>query len=246
MRRCPAGERRGVALLVHAMMADSGYLAPMAGALAAAGIDTFTVDLRGHGRSIPPSPRHACWGFDAYVRRDLPAAIEAVAAAAGVHAGEISYLGHSLGGMVGVAAFAEGTAPAPRRLVLVASSPWHRGGARKLAIALALSAAARPLGYLPARALGLGNCDENHVYIDEFVGWVRSRRWPWDEAARRLACPTLVVASHRDPYCRVEDARAMPMGTDVTALTVDTPGHFGIFRRGNEAAWAPIAAFMSP
>jgi alpha-beta hydrolase superfamily lysophospholipase len=250
LRRFPAARPRGAALLVHAMMADGGYLAPLAAALAGAGVAAYTLELRGHGRSVPPSPRTASWRFEAYVERDLPAAVAAVAEDAGCAAAELAYLGHSLGGLAGVAAFGTGTAPAPRRLALITASPWILGGPIRLAIAGALAAASRPLGYLPVRALRLGNNDEPAAYYAGFLDWVRRGRWDgpggvdYLAAAASLRCPTWIVVGAHDRWCTEEDARVMAraLGGERTWRTVPG-GHFAFFR--DRRLWSQLADFMA-
>jgi pimeloyl-ACP methyl ester carboxylesterase len=56
---------------------DLGREASLARALAAAGFDVYTVDLRGRGMSWPPRRRRGGlqWSFDDIAERDLPAAI---------------------------------------------------------------------------------------------------------------------------------------------------------------------------
>lgn len=264
LRRHPAiGARRGVVLCVHAMMTSSGYLAPFAGGLARSGLDVFRLDLRGHGRSVPPSARSGKWGFDDYVVHDLPAAIETVAAAAGVAASEIGFLGHSLGGLVGVAAFGTGAAPAPRRLTLVAASPWIRSGPgrlARLAVSAALAGVSAPFGYLPARRLRLGSDDEPASYMLDFLRWVTAGAWSSREgvdylaAAGNIRSPALVVVGAADRRCQPEDARTIagrlggprawrPVGRAHGDAT--DADHMGFFRRGLASTlWRDLAAFM--
>jgi polyhydroxyalkanoate synthase len=66
-----------------------------------AGYDVWNMDLRGHGlaRSDGGGHRqHAGWTVDDYGERDLPAAFSYVLEASG--ASTLSYVGHSMGGMV--------------------------------------------------------------------------------------------------------------------------------------------------
>jgi len=94
------GEGRAPVLLVHGisvghrnMNFDEEY--GVAQYLAERGYDPWCVDLRGRGGSeVPDSP----WGFDEYVRQDLPAAVEYVLDETG--ADELHWVGHSMGGML--------------------------------------------------------------------------------------------------------------------------------------------------
>jgi predicted alpha/beta hydrolase len=250
LRRFPAASPRAAALLVHAMMADAGYLAPLAGALAEAGVTAYTLDLRGHGESVPPSPRRDRWHFEDYVERDLPPVIEAVAGDAGCAPSELAYLGHSLGGLVGVAAFGTGAAPPPRRLALVTTSPWILGGPKRLAVSGALWAASRPLGFLPTRALRLGNTDEPGSYIAQFFGWSRRGAWTRRDGldylagAARLSCPAWIVVAAHDPWCTEEDAQVLAARLAGPRTFRSVPGnHFSFFR--HRALWPELADFMS-
>jgi pimeloyl-ACP methyl ester carboxylesterase len=81
--------------------------------LAGRGYEVVSVDLRGHGQSERPP-----WGwcFDDYLLHDVPAAIAAVGGGRPVH-----WIGHSMGGLLGLAHLGRG-APGIRSLVTVGSS----------------------------------------------------------------------------------------------------------------------------
>lgn len=191
LRRYRPREARAAALVTHAMMASGASVAAMARALAGHGIDAFVLDFRGHGGSRPPDPRRDAWGFDDYVERDLPAALARVAGATGRPVEDVRYVGHSLGGLVGLghaARAAVDARPAPRRLALVATSCWRldarerasrdrRGVLRRQAAMATYLATAQALGYAPIRRLGLGSDDEPARYVAELVSWARTGRW---------------------------------------------------------------------
>lgn len=228
------------------MMATSSYLEGLAAHLAAAGVEAWTFDFRGHGASVPPHPRDGRWGFADYVERDLPAVWDAVRRAVG---GPVSWIGHSLGGLAALAAFGAGIAPPPERLVLVAASPWVRAGRGRLvprAVTALLAGLARPLGYLPVRRLRAGTNDEPATYLDELAGWVRDGRWPWLDGVARIRAPTYVVVGDRDAYCRMADARLVAdrLGGPVALRIVPGADHFGFFRRQG-ALWDDLGAFLT-
>ena len=255
-----------MAVFVHAMMASSGYFerAGFLGALAARGIDCWSVDLRGHGASVPPDPRRDDWTFDAYVERDLPAALEEVARRTGRRVAELDYVGHSLGGLVGLAAFGAGAVPPPRRLILFATNVWRLGGAgdlRRRGLLLAMEASARLFGRLPARRVGLGSDDEPRGYVRQMRAWARSGRWSsgegrdYGEGLARIASPTLVIAADADGYCSPEDARALAerTGAPITCRVVGRlrgdpteSNHFGFFVDPAFARtlWPEVAEFL--
>ena len=69
--------------------------------LEAAGLDTWLLDLRGHGesrRDAQGKPQRSGWVVDDYGRYDLPAAIDFVLEQTGHE--QLGYVGHSMGGMV--------------------------------------------------------------------------------------------------------------------------------------------------
>ncbi len=109
--RCrPAGlARLPPVLLVHGIgmnrqafeLGLPGY--SLAAHLAAAGLDCFSIDLRGHGasrRADPRAPRRI--DLDAYLAEDLPAALEAIRRATGAE--KVLFVGHSQGAVLGLAA----------------------------------------------------------------------------------------------------------------------------------------------
>lgn len=111
-RRRPRGAARPVpVLLVHGIAANRMALDfgierwSLAAHLARAGFDCFALDLRGHGaarRARRGAPR--TWSFDDYLRQDVPAALDAIRAATGQEA--VLWIGHSQGGLLGLAACA--------------------------------------------------------------------------------------------------------------------------------------------
>ena len=104
-------------VLVHGMGDDGSVWAGTAEALAA-GYACTIVDLPGHGRSPAPSEQAA------YEREAVLASIDAVLA----RTGPAVYVGHSLGGYLGLTHSL--TRPgAVRGLVLVAAGPGFRDGA---------------------------------------------------------------------------------------------------------------------
>ncbi len=113
--------------------------------LAAAGFDTYLVDLRGHGAAPPADPDTT---VDTYARHDVPAAIAAVRGATGAE--EVAWIGHSMGGLVLVAYLAQEDDP-PLAAAVTVGSPLDWRGADRLTrmIRLLLRVLSGPL---PARS----------------------------------------------------------------------------------------------
>jgi pimeloyl-ACP methyl ester carboxylesterase len=115
--------------------------------LAAAGLDCFSLDLRGHGDSRPIGRGAARrFGLDVYLEEDLPAALEAIRAATG--SDRVLYVGHSQGAALGLAA---ASVHAERIAGLVAlAGPVHFHAQPRLA---ALASLRRPFLTLRTRRL---------------------------------------------------------------------------------------------
>lgn len=263
-RHRPTGSARAVCLAGHAMMANGSYMerAGFAAHLAERGIEVFVLDFRGHGESVPPSAHRASWCFDAYVEHDLPAAVRAVGEATGAAAGAIAYLGHSLGGLVGLAAFGAGaTIALPRRLALWATSVWLGGSWRRRALMAAFALSAAPLGYAPTRRLRIGSDDEPREYVADLDRWVRSGRWTsrrgldYRAGLAAIHCPTWAVAGVGDRLCRPHDAEALRAGLpgagplrQVGRAHGDAldPDHFELFTmRALRPLWDELAGFLT-
>ncbi len=85
---------------------------------AARGVTTYAYDQRGFGRAA----HRGVWGGEALMEQDLRTATALVRAR---HPGAIvAVVGESMGGAVGVSAFASDTPPAADRLVLVSPAVW--------------------------------------------------------------------------------------------------------------------------
>lgn len=108
-RRRPRGPGRAPpVLLVHGIAMNRLALdfgverLSLSAHLAAAGFDCFALDLRGHGGSRPGPGASRRWTLDDYLERDVPAALDAVAAATGER--RVLWVGHSQGALLGLAA----------------------------------------------------------------------------------------------------------------------------------------------
>jgi predicted alpha/beta hydrolase len=261
LTRVPAhGPRRAVVLCGHAMMTDGRYFAArkpdgFAAHLARRGIDVFVLDWRGHGGSRPPDAGDDDWSFDDLVELDLPAALAAVATAAEVEPRAIAILGHSLGGLVSLAALGTGVIDAPSRLVLAATSVWlagQGGDRRRRGLMLAAAQIAALAGRMPIRALRIGTSDEAATYTSQLTGWVRTGRWTsrrgvdYLAALARIDVPSWAFVGAGDWMCRPRDADVLvrrlrgapPLAVigEATGYAFD-PDHFTLFTR---PALAPL------
>ncbi|HVK78655.1 MAG TPA: alpha/beta fold hydrolase [Kofleriaceae bacterium] len=266
-RFAPRGSGRGAALLTHAMMADGRYFHAggdgFAAALAGHGLDVFVLDWRGHGASKPPDPRRDRWSFDDHVAVDLPAALAAVARAAGCAPADVGVLGHSLGGLVTLAALGTGVVRV-RRLVLAATSVWlpgTRGPWARRALIRLYGGVAAALGHAPIRRLRLGSEDEQAGYVGQLTGWARTGRWTslggvdYLAALAAVDVPAWAVVGAGDRLCRPADAdairarvRGAPPLRVVGRAAGDAldPDHFTLFTRPTMApVWAEIAAHLA-
>jgi pimeloyl-ACP methyl ester carboxylesterase len=70
--------------------------------LARAGLDCFSIDLRGHGASRRTGGRSRGWTLDTYLAEDVPAALEAIRRETGHE--RVLWVGHSQGAVLGLAA----------------------------------------------------------------------------------------------------------------------------------------------
>lgn len=204
------GPPRAVVLLLHAMMADARSLDRPAGSglastLAAAGLEVWRADFRGHGASGPLPRDGGTWTYDDLVRRDVPALVNAARAGGR----PVVVVGHSLGGHVSAAAIAEGV-PIDH-LVLLAANVWMpslepslRRRIRKAATLVAFEAAGRPLGRFPSRRLRNGPADESLPYVQDLAGFWWRDQWSardgtrWADGLSRFDGRVLGVAGAGD------------------------------------------------
>jgi pimeloyl-ACP methyl ester carboxylesterase len=122
----------------------------LARVLADAGFHVFSVDFRGAGRFAPPDPSFVEGTIDDYVDRDAPALLDAVEAATGQR--QVLWVGHSLGGIVGVLASARKAKGRLAALVTVGSPLFFEPRSLFLR-ALRAGRFFSPAGVFPARVL---------------------------------------------------------------------------------------------
>jgi pimeloyl-ACP methyl ester carboxylesterase len=122
----------------------------LARVLADAGFQVFTMDCRGAGRTVAPEPAFAQVCIDDHVDFDTPAVLDAVREVTGQS--QVLWVGHSLGGVIGVLASARKAQGRLAALVTIGSPLFFRKNAF-LPNALKLAQVLSPAGQFPARVL---------------------------------------------------------------------------------------------
>ncbi len=253
----------GVALCGHAMMCDRRTLdrprgRGLASALAAAGLQVYSFDARGHGGSGPKAAQGGRWTYQDYIERDLPAVVDWVRAR---HPGlRLGVVGHSL---IGHAALlwlgAQPQAPVDA-VVALAPNMWARQFERsrlrwlqKRGLMEAWWAISRARGYFPTRRLGMGTDDEALSYVLSLVETVRSGRCEAADGADyfatmdRVRAPVLALVGAEDRLLCHEDAARRflaPIG-DLELRMVPGADHMGlVLDEGCRPAWEAAAQWL--
>lgn len=146
------GPSKGAVVLQHGLASNGGaFLVPQqsfAEHLARLGYDCYVTELRGAGKSETPKKE---FGFDDYVDHDLPALIEAVLACSG-HA-KLAWIGHSMGGILGLAYGLENPDAPLSSVAAICSSLDYRAGRNVYQDLNRIKSLARLLPFVPYRAL---------------------------------------------------------------------------------------------
>jgi predicted alpha/beta hydrolase len=156
--------------------------------LADNGFEACILDFRGHGASQRPAHGER-WTFDDWGRRDVPAAVRALAA----EGRRPLLVGHSAGGasiLAALAAEADVRAVVPAAIVAATPLPWLQRWRRPAAWALRL--AARRLSAFPARLLRLGPEDELPGVMAQWMDWNLRGAWIGDDGTEdvpQCRCP---------------------------------------------------------
>lgn len=214
---------RAAALLGHAMMADRRTLDAKGDGLAShlerRGIAVVAADLRGHGASGPSAAAGGRWSYDDLVEADTRALLEFVARRfPGLRR---VVVGHSLFGHVALAHAIRHPQETADAFVLLSANIWAPRWEPEIGLRLAKRAVletglaiARTVGYLPARRLRMGSCDEALAFWQQMTHWQRHNDWYADDGfsylahARRLQRPMLALVGAGDHLlCRPVAAR---------------------------------------
>ena len=198
--------------------------------LADRGFDAWVAELRGHGRS-GAAGRRSAWHFEDWIRRDAPALVARVREETGQDS--LVWLGHSAGGVIGIAFAGLGHAQsAAVSGLILAGSPAPTGlGILQYPIAAGALGLTRLFGRFPARAIGIGPEDEHAGIMEQWMRWNLSSRWLGDDGTdyfancARVTCPVLALAGAGDRlWARAARCAALVDATASTDRSVVTCG----------------------
>ena len=195
-------------LLVHGTFSNRNFFLGtrergLARELARRGFDAWVAELRGHGRS-GEAGRRSAWHYEDWIRRDAPALVRGVLDATGAE--RLVWVGHSAGGIIGIA-FAGLGADASGKLagLVMAGSPAPTGlGPLQVPLAVAGLILTRVLGRFPARVLGIGPEDEHAGIMEQWMRWNLSGHWRGEDGTdyfancARVTVPVLALAGGGD------------------------------------------------
>ncbi|ALV44400.1 hypothetical protein MB46_01560 [Arthrobacter alpinus] len=262
--RIPAQGDPGAVVVIHPATAVPERLyAGFAEYLAQEGFATLSYDYRGTGRSGLPKDHRSLRMRD-WMDQDVPDTAEwaatafpdlsrfAIGHSVGGHALMLGSGVEGLRGMVSVASHAGVTESIPS--VTERAKVW-------LILRVAGPVAARVLGYIPGRKLGLGE-DIPAAAMLEWGGWSRKPGYFFDDPtmnaayrAAQVTGPVLSIGFSDDPWATPQQIEAITdrlTSADVERRTyspvdfgVASIGHMGFFRRSQRAGlWPEVVAWL--
>lgn len=175
--------------------------------LSAAGLDVWLADWRTHG-SATREPRPRTWHFEDTILRDAPALATYVRDVTDGSAPV--WIGHSVGGVIGLAHLAR--EPGSLGAVVTLGAPGPVMGWLRRVLARTTVAICHGLGRFPARALRMGPEDEAALILAEWMEWNVRGRWVGADgfdylaALRHLPTPVLALAGEGDHLFAPPDA----------------------------------------
>lgn len=254
----PAGEARGVVLIVPAMGVEQRFYAAFAQWLAERGFVTVTFDYVGMGLSRQGPLRDLQVDVIGWGRHDCSAMLDAAAAAAGSL--PVFWIGHSLGGQI--LPFVRGSERIRRAFTIATGSGYWRENTRSLRnrawlLWHLIAPLVTPLaGYFPGQRLGMVG-DLPRGVIEQWRRWclhpeyaVGAEGEAVREAYSAVRTPITAISFTDDEMMSGRNTeslhgfyRAAPQTAKRIAPTqigVERIGHFGFFRRQfAESLWAP-------
>ncbi|MCK2030811.1 alpha/beta hydrolase family protein [Microbacterium galbinum] len=156
-------------LLLPAMGIGSSYYAVFADGLAEAGVNVVRADLRGQGASLPTAGTKTRHGFVRIVEHDLPDIVQAIRDH--LEPAQLWFIGHSLGGQLGLLAEAHGRLGFDGLILIASGSAWFRGQRgwrqpRHLIMGEIFAMISRICGYWPGDRLRFGGRQPARIMID--------------------------------------------------------------------------------
>jgi predicted alpha/beta hydrolase len=199
--------RRTPLLLVHGTFSNRQFfhgagVRGLSGALAARGWDAWVAELRGHGRSGATAVRRN-WRFEDWIRHDAPALVRGVLERTA--SASLAWIGHSAGGIIGLAHAGLRGADAGIAGLVVAGAPAPTGLSPMPKLLARLGwGIATLVGRFPARALRIGPEDEHAGVFGQWMRWNVRGEWHGDDGTdyfaqlRRVTAPVLALAGGGD------------------------------------------------
>lgn len=254
----PAGEARGVVLIVPAMGVEQRFYAAFAQWLAEHGFVTVTFDYVGMGLSRQGPLRDLNVDVIGWGRHDCSAMLDAVTAAAGTL--PVFWIGHSLGGQI--LPFVRGSERIRRAFTIATGSGYWRENTRSLRnrawlLWYLIAPLVTPLaGYFPGQRLGMVG-DLPRGVIEQWRRWCLHPEYAVGaegdgvrEAYSAVRTPITAISFTDDEMMSGRNTeslhgfyRAAPQTAKRIAPTqigVERIGHFGFFRsQFAESLWAP-------
>lgn len=187
-------------LMLPALGVDAGYYRPFAQELIERGMQVAVLDWRGHGDSTPAVSRASDHGY-ADLIGDVDAAVDHLG-------GEVTVIGHSLGGQIGLLAAATGTTGIQRIALVAVGLPYfrdHTGLFRMILLpySQAIGVVSALLGVWPGWTFG-GR--QAATLMRDWAATARTARFPLlngtdpNPAVDRLRLPILAVVVDNDGF----------------------------------------------
>lgn len=155
-------------LILPALGIGARFYKPLARRLARSGINGVIMEQRGHGYSSVRASRQSDYGFHEWLAQDIPAAVNWIRQTYG---GEVTPLGHSLGGHI--AACYAGLHPqqVPQLILSACASPWALAytGRQRLQLRILQAATVTMgalIGYYNGNLFGFGKREARRLMRD--------------------------------------------------------------------------------
>jgi oxygen-independent coproporphyrinogen-3 oxidase len=217
------------------------------------GHDVWLGDWRHHGAS-EREPRAFHWHFEDVIQRDAAAFLSEVRRETG--SSSCTWIGHSVGGTIGMAVLARDPALGPSVIVTL-GTPGPVMSPSRRAFALTTIGICRVMGRFPARLLRLGSEDEPALVLSEWMSWNLHGAWIGQDgfdylaALKRDHTPWLSIAGLGDTiFAPAKACRALveQVRGDARDFAVVGPGltHRGLLldSRADEECWPRLARWV--